>query len=482
MRPPRRHVAVSEEAARLGLARLRAELDVPARHPAEVLAAAATAAEAGPRAVPGAAGWRRDRRDLPFVTIDPPGSRDLDQALHLSRRDGGGHRVHYAIADVAAFVRPGDPVDDEVRRRGVTLYLPDGSSPLHPAALSEGAASLLPGGDRPAVLWELDLDADGELVRVSVERAVIRSREALGYPDAQRRLEAGTAGPGGLELLEAIGRARLAREVDRGGISLRLASQEVERTDGGYHLRYRSTAPVEEWNAQLSILTGIAAAGLMAEAGTGIVRTLPPPGEDDLAQLRATAAALGVPWPADEPYAVRVRSLDPSHPAEAALTAAAATTLRGAAYEVVRGTGPVPAHGALAAPYAHVTAPLRRLVDRYGAEVALAVSADRPVPSWVSDRLDELPAVMAGAGQRAGRVDGAVVDLIEALLLVGREGERFAAVVVSADRRGCRLQLDVPAVVARLDAPLPVGQRATVELVEVDPLSRTVRFRAVPDP
>src|SRR5581483_10869513 len=102
-------------------------------------------------------------------TIDPAGSRDLDQALHLERT-AGGFRFHYAIADVAAFVTPGSQLDEETRRRGETLYFPDVRVPLHPAVLSEDAASLLPGQLRPAVLWTIDLDRTGEVASVDVGR------------------------------------------------------------------------------------------------------------------------------------------------------------------------------------------------------------------------------------------------------------------------------------------------------------------------
>ena len=73
---------------------------------------------------------------------------DLDQALHLER-DGSGYVVHYAIADVAAFIEPGDPVDVAANQRGETLYGADSKVPLHPTVISEGAASLLPDQVRP---------------------------------------------------------------------------------------------------------------------------------------------------------------------------------------------------------------------------------------------------------------------------------------------------------------------------------------------
>src|SRR5215211_4170876 len=112
---------------------IRAEVGVPEAFPADVLAEADRGA-AEPR-LP-----EVDRTDVPFVTIDPPTSLDLDQALHLERL-GDGFRLLYAIADVAAFVKPGGAVDAEAHRRGATAYSPDLRSPLYPPVLSEGAAS-----------------------------------------------------------------------------------------------------------------------------------------------------------------------------------------------------------------------------------------------------------------------------------------------------------------------------------------------------
>lgn len=99
------------------------------------------------------AGMRVDATDLEFITIDPQGSMDLDQAVCIQRQQAGGYVVYYAIADVAAFVRPGSEIYAESLRRGQTIYLPDEPVRLHPPALSEDKASLLPGVDRPAVLW-----------------------------------------------------------------------------------------------------------------------------------------------------------------------------------------------------------------------------------------------------------------------------------------------------------------------------------------
>src|SRR4051812_46350234 len=157
---------VAAQSLRDGIATIQAELGVSPEFPPEVEEAAAKAA-ASPR-LPDL-----DRTDIPFVTIDPATSMDLDQALHLER-DGTGYVVHYAIADVAAFVTPGDPVDVASHQRGETLYGADSKVPLHPTSLSEDAASLLPDQVRPALLWTIRVNDKGEGTDVEVERARVR--------------------------------------------------------------------------------------------------------------------------------------------------------------------------------------------------------------------------------------------------------------------------------------------------------------------
>src|SRR5689334_22232377 len=218
---------VGARSLRDGIAKIQAELEVSPDFPPEVEEAARRAA-AAPR-LPDL-----DRTDIPFVTIDPASSRDLDQALHLER-DGSGYVVRYAIADVAAFVSPGDPVDLASHERGETLYGADSKVPLHPTVLSEGAASLLPGEVRPALLWTIHVDAAGEGTDVQVERARMRSTAKLDYDGVQQAVDDGTADEM-LMLLKEVGELRLAREAARGGISLPLPEQEVDVTGDRWSL------------------------------------------------------------------------------------------------------------------------------------------------------------------------------------------------------------------------------------------------------
>jgi exoribonuclease R len=413
-----------------GFAAIRQQLAIAADFPPEAQAEAEEAAAHGPSIVADA-----DRRDTPFFTIDPPGSTDLDQAMFLER-SGRGYVVHYAIADVAAFVRPGGALDAEARRRAVTIYLPDGRVPLHPPVLSEGAASLLPAVERQALVWRIALDGSAEPTDVSVQRARVRSRQRLTYAEAEP-----------LELLKEIGTLRQEREAERGGVSLPIPEQVVVEVGGKYDLAYRAPLPAEGWNAQISLLTGIAAAGLMLEAKVGVLRTLPPPSDDTIDQLRRRANALGVEWPAAGGYQSLIRSLDPTVPRQAALLSSAARLFRGAGYVAFDGTAPEGAarlHAGVAAPYAHVTAPLRRLVDRFANEVLLARGTP---PAWASEALHELPALMAAGIQKENAANAMALDLVEKAVLSSRVGEVVEAVVTNLTKEGAQVQVREPAVV-----------------------------------
>jgi exoribonuclease R len=453
---------------------VRAELEVPADFPPDVLAEAAEAA-ASPT-LPD-----EDATDIPLVTVDPPGSRDLDQALHLAAR-GDGFRVSYAIADVAAFVGAGGAVDTEARERAETLYSPDLRTPLHPPVLGEGAASLLPDGVRPAVLWRIDLDAAGDVTAVDVRRALVRSRAQLSYPELQATVDAGSA-PEPVALLPRVGELRLARARDRHATELDVPEQEVvPAAGGGWTVTFRRQLPVERWNAQVSLLTGACAARLMLDGGVGILRTLPPPRPEDVAALRRLAPALGVSWPAGAQHGDVISALDGATPGQAAFLEHAAMLLRGAAYTPFDGQPPAdPLHNAVALPYAHVTAPIRRLVDRFGSEVCLAVAAGRETPEWARSALKELPDLMAAGGRRAGALERAVVDATEAWLLAGQEGRDFAAVVLEAGRDKGTVTLREPAVRATCaGADLPAGEEVIVRLEVADPDKRVVRFVRAP--
>ena len=133
----------------------------------------------------GAADGRRDFRNLPTFTIDPPTARDYDDAISAERLDDGVVRVFVHIADVAAHVPPGSLVDREAFRRATSVYVPGAVEPMLPEALSNRACSLVPHQDRLAVSVEMEF-AGAELRRTAFHRSLIRSDARLDYPQVDR--------------------------------------------------------------------------------------------------------------------------------------------------------------------------------------------------------------------------------------------------------------------------------------------------------
>ena len=443
-----------------GLETIRVQFQLPTAFPPEAEAEANVAAKRS-------LDQHADRTSIAFATLDPADSRDLDQAFAVEK-SGTDILLHYAIADVGWFVADGGAMDTQAWLRGTTQYLPDGKVPLYPPALSEGAASLLPDGDRPAVVFTVRVDPEGQALLDGAERALIRSRAKLAY---ESTVEAQLAPEFG-------GLARRVEEAERrrGGARIDPPEQEVVSEGGCYRLRFRPQGWAEQKNAALSLACNLAVANSLLAAKTGLFRTMEEPMEWAVRRLRHTAKALGISWPKSETLQQLELRLDPADHNQAALMIAIRRASPGAAYQPFR-EGVTPWHSAMAATYCHATAPLRRLADRFVVEATLAIADGRPVPEPAQAAFEALPPVMAKADTLAGQINRAVIDLAEAVALKGREGETFEAVVTDVDQRGARIQICAPPVVARLKDKSPIpGQELKVKLDDADPANRTVQF------
>jgi len=453
-----------DNALGLGLAAIRTQFQVPASFPAEVLAAADAAAKRAPSA-------HVDRTDWAFVTLDPASSTDLDQAFTIDR-SGEDLLLHYAIADVAWFVDDGGAIDAEAWRRGTTLYLPDGKAGLYPPVLSEGAASLLPDGPRPAVIFTVRVAPDGGVKLDGAERAIVRSVAKLAYDSVRDSdLPAGFA-----ELSDRI----QAAEDRRGASRVDPPEQEVDAVDGGgYQLAFRPRLVSEDRNAALSLATNLAIADALEAHHTGLFRVMAAPDAYAVQRLRHTAKAFGLHWPGQAPLEDFERTLVAADPKQAAFMLAIRRAGAGAAYMPYR-AGVTPWHAAMAATYAHATAPLRRLADRYVVRATLAIANGEAVPEVVTSAFEQLPRVMARADSLGGQIDRAVIDLAEAVMLRTSVGQIFPAIVTDVDDRGTRMQLrDLP-VVARVEAHnVAPGDAVQVRLAAADPEHRSLSFQRV---
>ncbi|GAB19214.1 putative ribonuclease [Gordonia effusa NBRC 100432] len=426
---------------------------------------------------------REDHTGLPFVTIDPPDSMDLDQAIHLAA-DADGYVVNYAIADVGALVVPEGALDQESRRRGTTFYFPDGSVPLHPRVLSEGAGSLLPEQIRPAVLWTIRVAHDGAVGDVAVRRALVRSVAKLNYAGVSADAASNRLHPS-IAALPEFGEMRRRFGQERGAIDLDLPEQEVVRdpTSGAWALRLAPRYDSDLWNAQLSLLTGMCAGTIMRDAGIGLLRTVPPARDDAVAKVRALAVALGLDWPHDQPAGKFLASLPTQQPTTLAMMAGASGLLRGSDYLALPADSPPTSteHAGVGGAYAHVTAPLRRLGDRFATEVCLSVKANEVIPEWVRTALPTLPKLLRSADALGSKADRLSIDLAESVVLADEVGSEFDAVVTHAptEQRSAQIFLADRAVIASCTGDLAPAQQLRVRLVLADPSARKVEFEPV---
>lgn len=419
--------------------------------------------------------------------------------------------MRYAIADVPAFIATGGALDAETMRRGQTVYLPSGNIPLHPRALSENAASLLPDVERGAYIWDFHLDSSTEVQHVEVYRARIKSRAQLSYDEAQSVLSSPHVQSEHrqcIELLRDVGQGRIALERRRGGASLSFPEQRIElAADGSYRLHFRPHLPVDEYNAQISLMTGMAAAQLMIDARVGILRTMPAPDADAVESFAATARSLGVTWPTGLSYGEFLRTLTPTEPRHLAVLYSAARLFRGAGYTTFKGELPAElTQAAVAAPYAHTTAPLRRLVDRYVLMLCEHFSRSPSstiddLPAWVLAALETVPQAMTASDRLSSAVERACLDLVEAEVLAPLIGHDFDVTVVAlctpktetaaapertqttpahaSAARSATVLVREPAVLAKcevFDDTVKAGDILRARLVTADISQRKVRF------
>lgn len=463
-------------AAELDFRAIAREFELPETFPEHLHAQAAEAHDRFPDG-------RKDLRDVEFVTIDPESSMDLDQAVHiepLGDAPQNGWHVRYAIADVAAFIEPDSDLEKESLRRGQTMYLPDDPVRLHPAELSEGSASLLPDQDRAAVVWDINVLADGEVKDFTVYRAIVRSRAKLDYEGVEADRLNGTLHPA-IRHLPELGQARQQSDLRRDAINLRLPSIAVDEEDGEYQLRIEPRQLMNDYNAELSLLAGMCAGQMMMDAGVGILRTLPPAKPKDIAAFDSAAAALGF-HRGSKSVGELLAEVDASTPEGMALMRDAQTLLRGAGYV---GFGIVgveneeeepSVHAGIGGYYAHVTAPLRRLVDRYATEICLAIAEKREVPEWAARRVPEVVESMKRTTSLANQVDRACLRLTEAVVLRPWVGQNFSAAVLHVGKKDADVFVAQPPVIADCQGTPEEGTQTVVTLITADPEARKVEF------
>jgi exoribonuclease-2 len=428
----------------------------------------------------------RDLRALPWCSIDNDDSRDLDQ-LTVARPAPrpGAARILVAIADVDALVAKGSAVDAHARTNTTSVYTVAEIFPMLPEKLSTDLTSLAEDQDRLAVVIEMDVDAEGAASPGAIYRAAVRNQAKLAYNAVAAWLEKGAPPPGRVasmpvlqEQLRTQDRAAQAlksRRHERGALGLQ--STEARPVFDGDVLsdlraddKNRAQELIEEF---MVAANGVTAAFLSARGFPSLRRVLRVPDRWD--RIVALAAEAGDTLPAApdaralDAFLERRRAADPLRFPDLSLSVV--KLLGSGEYALERPGGADPGHFGLAVKhYAHSTAPNRRFPDLVTQRLLKAALAAAPVP-YPEDELGELARHCTEQEDDAAKVERQVRKSAAALLLRGRTGQRFDAVVTGASSKGTWVRITHPVAegkVVRGAEGLDVGDRVPVELVGTD--------------
>ncbi len=510
-----RRARVVEVLARRGAARPVSllcihERDIPHRFPAEALALADRAAPVGP------GGGRTDLRDTPLVTIDGADARDFDDAV-WAEPDGapdnpGGWRLLVAIADVAHYVRPGDALDAEARKRGNSVYFPDRVVPMLPEALSNGLCSLRPGEDRACLAVEMRIDAAGRKRSHRFLHGVMRSAARVTYEEMQaaRDGDGGAAASGLAELARplygAFG-ALLAARRARGALEIEMPEMAVALDGAGRVASIEPRARLDSHRLieEFMVLANVAAAETLERRRRACAyRVHDAPDAEKVEELRRSLETLGIPFPRGQALrpALFNRALERARGADFqdAVNILVLRTQSQAVYSPFN----IGHFGLGLRRYAHFTSPIRRyadllvhraLIEAHGFDDDDGGGGDggggRPEPADLAEVCEHV----SMTERRAAAAERDAMDRHAAAYMAGRIGEAFEAVVSGVARFGAFVSLDGGRAEALLPASslpggryrhdperhelasgpgglrLRLGQRLTVALREADPLS-----------
>ncbi len=468
------------------------------------------------RAKPAAMTGREDWRQIPFVTIDPEDARDHDDAVHAEPdpdpANRGGFVLRIAIADVAAYVRPGSALDGEAQERGNSVYFPGFAVPMLPERLSNELCSLRPGEDRPALGARIVIGADGRKRGHSFHRIMMRSAAKLSYPQAQTSIDGGPRDETGarlhvpvlVPLYEAYRALRIARE-KRCPLDLDLPERKIILDEKGavqsviIPPRLESHRLIEEY----MILANVAAAEtLEAKNQAFVYRVHDEPSLEKLNSLGEFLASLGIKLSRGtvlraaqfNGILARVKGTDNEYMVnEVVLRTQAQAEYAADNYGHF---------GLNLKRYAHFTSPIRRYADLivHRALISALHLGEDGLGSVAGKELAGIAARISAAERRAMAAERETSDRLIAAYLAEQTGAEFKGRISGATSAGLFVRLDetgadgfIPAATlgddyfrhdparhaligSRTGQIHRLGDVVTVRLVEVAPLAGALRF------
>ncbi|MBB4042209.1 ribonuclease R [Microvirga flocculans] len=459
---------------------------------------------------------REDWRDLPLVTIDPPDAKDHDDAVHAVRdedpNNAGGFIVTVAIADVAAYVRPGSAMDREAQERGNSVYFPDRVVPMLPERISNDLCSLRPHQPRPALAVRMVIGPDGRKVRHSFHRIMMRSAEKLSYSQAQAAID-GRPDEVTQPILEAILKplwaayecVKKARDI-REPLFLDLPERKIVLKPDGTVDRVFVPERLEAHRLieEFMILANVAAAEALEKAGSDLIyRVHDEPSLEKMRALSEVLASIGLKVPGQGPLKPELfnrilRSVEGSEHQlfinEVVLRSQSQAEYAAENYGHF---------GLNLRRYAHFTSPIRRYADlivHRALIAALKLGKDGLPPTTTRAELIEVSAKISAAERRAMAAERETIDRLIAHFLSDRIGATFDGQISGVSKAGLFIKLNetgadgfVPAATIGNDyyrydeathsmrgedtgETYRLGDKVEVRLVEAAPVAGALRF------
>lgn len=425
-----------------------------------------------------------DLRDLAWLSIDEPTTRDLDQVSVAELLADGATRLRVAIADVDAWVAQGSPLDQHAARNATSVFAGVVSYPMLPEPLAVGRVSLVEGEDRLALVVELIVEPDGSVRSVDAYRALVRNQARLDYEGASAWLEgvadalpATADAPAIAEQLRLHETAVLPmrdRRLRGGALDLvRVEARPIFDDDRIVDMVVVPPNRARTMIEHLMVAVNAAIARFMsAREMPWIARSQAPRDWDSLIDL-ADEHEYDLP---DEPdraafgeFVHYLRAADPA--GFATLQPALARMLGGTEDLVILPGEAVPPHYSLAVDgYTRATAPIRRYGDLLAQRLLKAAIATQPAPYTVTE-LDDLVDHCRERGRAAETVEREMFRIYGILLVQERTSEVFDATVTNATDYGVWARLDHPPVEGRLvqaDAGMDRGDRIRVRVTRTD--------------
>jgi ribonuclease R len=405
---------------------------------------------------------RKDLRDVALLTIDPEDARDHDDAV-AAERNGDGHRIWVAIADVAEYVQPGSALDREALMRGCTIYLPDRALPMLPAALAADVCSLLPERERLCMAVLADIDAQGNVTRFEVCEARMRAQAMLTYGSVARTLGFTELPPRSaqaeafrkeLKALDEVARRLRRQRMRRGALDFDLPEPKLlldDKTGKPVGVTRRAEDPgvkrAYQMIEELMILANeLVAQWLGKRRSPAVYRVHGKPDAKKLDRLEGVAERLGAPFDMDEmekPDGVSkwLRKIA-EHPKKSVLETLLLRSMKQAVYDITN----IGHFGLASAAYVHFTSPIRRYPDvQVHRAVKRLLRGGKPDTSPAAVEALASSATEASTRERAAMdVEREVLDLYRALYMRDRIGDVAEGTVTAVTGGGLYVTLDDP--------------------------------------